>query len=143
LSPELAGQVQQLLADIGWWGIAELQFVVPPDGTPHLIDLNGRFYGSLALTSAAGVDLPTAWLEAARGNEVRLGQPRIGVRYQWLLGDLKRIRRSTDRRPSAWWQALSYAPGAAHSVWALRDPVPALRQGLDLVTRRGIGMLGR
>lgn len=143
LDPDLAERVQVLLTEIGWWGIAELQFVVPRDGTPHLIDLNGRFFGSLALTAAAGVNLPSAWLDAAHGDEVQLGQPRLGVRYQWLLGDLKRVWRSTDRRPSAWWQALRYAPGAAHSVWALRDPEPALRQALDLVTRRGIGMVGR
>ena len=143
LDPELRARVLQLLAELGWWGLAELQFVVPRDGTPHLIDLNGRFYGSLALTAAAGVDLPTAWLDAACGEEVRLGQPRIGVRYQWLLGDLQRVWRSPDRSASDWWQALRYAPGAAHSVWSLRDPVPASRQALELVTRRGLGMVGR
>ncbi|HEX8767764.1 MAG TPA: hypothetical protein VF714_05300, partial [Jatrophihabitans sp.] len=43
VDPELAGRVAALLAALCWVGLAELQFLVPADGVPRLIDLNGRF----------------------------------------------------------------------------------------------------
>ena len=54
VDPELSGRAAALLAALGWFGLAELQFIVPADGNPRLIDLNGRFYGSLALAVRAG-----------------------------------------------------------------------------------------
>lgn len=49
----LCARAEDLLGRIGWRGLVELQFLTGDDGVPHLIDLNGRFYGSLALADAA------------------------------------------------------------------------------------------
>ena len=135
VEPRLAAAVHLLLEKLQWWGLAELQFLVASDGVPHLIDFNGRFFGSLALTAAAGIDLPSAWLATARGDTVRLGEAALGVRYQWLEGDLRRVWRSPDRRAARWWEVLSYAPGAVHSVWSVRDPIPGVRHALDMASR--------
>ena len=135
VEPMLAESVKTLLAELGWWGIAQLQFLVGSDGVPHLIDFNGRFFGSLAMTAAAGVDLPTAWLASARGEDVSLDAAALGVRYQWLEGDLRRAWRWGDRGAASWWEVLRYAPGAVHSVWSLRDPVPGARHAMDMATR--------
>lgn len=135
LDPQLTESVTRLLACLGWWGLAELQFVVSAEGVPHLIDFNGRFYGSMALTTAAGVDLPTAWLAAALGEPVRIGTPRDEIRYQWLEGDLRRAWGRKVDRPQEMLRALRYAPGAAHSIWALSDPLPAVRQLADMALR--------
>lgn len=135
LDPPLEESVTRLLARLDWWGLAELQFVVSADGVPHLIDFNGRFYGSMALTNAAGVDLPSAWLAAALGEPVLVGRARPGIRYQWLEGDLRRAwaRKAGRRREIV--GALRYAPGAAHSLWAPTDPLPAVRQVTDIALR--------
>jgi predicted ATP-grasp superfamily ATP-dependent carboligase len=53
--------VARLLADLGWSGVANVQFVRAPGGRPRLIDLNGRLYGSLALAYATGVNVPDLW----------------------------------------------------------------------------------
>jgi predicted ATP-grasp superfamily ATP-dependent carboligase len=133
VDPALAAGVNRLLDELGWWGIAELQFIVSTSGTPHLIDLNGRFFGSLALTSATGVDLPSAWVAAARGGtSTPITTPRrMGARYQWLEGDLRRLH---DARGTAQggWRALCYAVGASHSLWSSTDPGPALRHVVSL-----------
>lgn len=135
LDPQLTEAVTRLLACLGWWGLAELQFIVSDDGVPHLIDFNGRFYGSMALTTAAGVDLPTAWLAAALGQPVRISAPLDEVRYQWLEGDLRRAwGRKVGRRQEVL-GALRYAPGAAHSIWSHSDPLPAVRQLADMALR--------
>lgn len=49
LDPALVDRAEALLRRIRWDGLVELQFLTGSDGIPHLIDLNGRFYGSLAL----------------------------------------------------------------------------------------------
>jgi predicted ATP-grasp superfamily ATP-dependent carboligase len=54
----LMERVAALMSELGWWGLAELQFIVGADGEHHLIDFNGRFYGSMALALGAGVNLP-------------------------------------------------------------------------------------
>lgn len=137
VEPALADAVNRLLDELGWWGLAELQFIVPPSGTPHLIDLNGRFFGSLALTSAAGADLPSAWVAAATGQPVPADcRGRIGTRYQWLEGDLRRAR-AADAWTRENLRALRYALRATHSVWSPSDPRPALHH-LAVLGRRGM-----
>ncbi len=128
VDPELLAGAEALLADLGWTGLANLQYLRPPGGRPHLIDLNGRFYGSLALAVAAGADLPATWARLALGQPVPdqvLGRP--GVRFQALHADVLRAR--TERRGGLLHdlrETVGYAAGATHATWSRRDPVPAL-----------------
>ncbi len=125
----LAAKVSRLVEELGWVGLVELQFVVPEDGRAVLIDFNGRFYGSLALAVAAGVNLPAIWASVAIGRPVApSGEASIGVRYQWEEGDLRRAR--VERRGGLARDlagSLCYFPGAAHGLWQASDPMPALR----------------
>jgi len=123
----LAGRVRELLGDLGWFGLAQLQFLVPLDGPPTLIDLNGRFYGSLALAVAAGVNLPAIWARLAAGEVAGApGRAATGVRYQWLEGDLRYAASGAGGgRLAAGLDCLRYGRGAAHSVWSGEDPKPA------------------
>jgi predicted ATP-grasp superfamily ATP-dependent carboligase len=126
---DLLESVGRLLSRLEWFGLAQLQFIVAPGEPPRLIDLNGRFYGSLALAIGAGVNLPAIWAAlATHGSSPRASDARIGVRYVWLEGDVRRAlveRRGglvRDLRDS-----LRYSRGAVHSVWAADDPRPSLR----------------
>jgi predicted ATP-grasp superfamily ATP-dependent carboligase len=134
---DLAAAAARLLAELRWFGIAELQFIRRGDRTPALIDLNGRFYGSMSLALAAGVNLPAMWAALATGREVSPAPAaRLGVRYQWLEGDLRRAR--AERRHGLVrdvWGCLVYAVGAQHSIWQAGDPAPALRLGSRLARR--------
>jgi predicted ATP-grasp superfamily ATP-dependent carboligase len=121
---ELAAGGAGLVRELGWTGLAELQYTVPEDGLPRLIDFNGRFYGSMSLAVAAGVNLPAIWAAQATGRPVRfVREARPGVRYQWLWGDL---RRSMDERRGLL-ETLRYSAGATQSVSSVRDPLPAVR----------------
>lgn len=123
---KLAGRVQELLRKLRWFGLAEMQFVVPAGGEPHLIDLNGRFYGSLALALAAGVNLPAIWGALALGEGVpSRSTARPGSRYQWLGGDLRvALAGPRARRAASLAAAVAAAPGSSHSVWSPSDPKP-------------------
>ena len=123
----LAERSLSLLRALGWAGLAELQFVVPPDGVPRLIDLNGRFYGSLALAVAAGANLPDAWGRSALGMPVTRVRARAGVRYHWGQADLRRAR--LERRGGLLRDVAgtaAWAAGASHSIARAGDPGPAL-----------------
>ena len=135
---DLAERARRLLARFEWRGLAELQFVEPAHGPPRLIDLNGRLYGSLALAIAAGANLPAAWAAVATGRDVvERSTARPGVRYHWLEGDVRLALGADGSGRGELVRALRWMPGAAHSVWDLRDPGPALRYA-GLFARRGL-----
>ncbi|HEY0165845.1 MAG TPA: ATP-grasp domain-containing protein [Jatrophihabitans sp.] len=140
VDPELAERAAALFAALGWFGLAELQFIVPADGVPRLIDLNGRFYGSLALAVRAGANLPATWAALATGRWRAPVEPVTavgGVRYSWWEGDLRRAlveRRGGVVRDLA--GALYSGAGAVHSVGRWRDPAPALTHARRLLTDR-------
>jgi predicted ATP-grasp superfamily ATP-dependent carboligase len=133
----LAERTAALLAELGWFGLAQVQFVFPDRGEPVLIDANGRFYGSLALALAAGPNLPAIWAGLATGHATPPGgDGRPGVRYHWLEGDLRRLGGAPlARAPSGLVDTLAYARTATHGVWSRDDPRPGLRHAARLATR--------
>jgi len=130
IDPELAADAQRLLGHLRWFGLAQLQFLRTPGGRPWLIDLNARFYGSMALAAAAGINLPALWagLAVGRPAPARPFTGRPGERYQWLAGDLQRAfaeRRGgilADLAGTARW-----AVGSAHGVLRADDPRATVR----------------
>lgn len=120
-----------MLSSVGYWGLAQLQFLDDGD-SPKLIDINPRFYGSLPLALAAGVNLPAAW------HSVVLGEPhgtpasyRTGVTYRWVEADLIAAVRGSPAR------LFKRAPRPrAGAWWASDDPLPALALGVDAIWKR-------
>jgi len=134
LEPALADGAARLLRELRWCGLAQLQFLRPPGSEPHVIDFNGRLYGSLALAVGAGADLPGLWAALGTGRAagpVRRASP--GVRYQWLEGDL-RVATANRGGPllRELFGCLRYAPGACHGIWSAADPLPPLREAMRL-----------
>ena len=126
IDEELSRRATELLTDLHWSGLVELQFLTDARGVAHLIDFNGRFYGSMALTNAAGSNLPNAWAHQLLGRPVpHLEDARPGVRFVWLAGDLRRA--FEERRGGAMRDVVStlqWARTARDSVWDRRDPGP-------------------
>lgn len=123
---DLAARATALLTELGWSGLVELQFLWDHQGEPHLIDLNGRFYGSMALANAVGPNLADAWGRQALGEPLpALSDGRPGVRFLWTAGDLRRA--FAERRGGLLadvTSTLRWLPGAATSVWDLSDAGP-------------------
>lgn len=126
VDPDLAARAEALLVELGWTGLVELQFLTGADGVPHLIDLNGRFYGSMALADAARPGLADAWGRQALGLPVpTLPDARPGVRFAWAAGDLRRatVERRGGLVPDVG-RTLAWAAGAHKSVWSRSDVGP-------------------
>lgn len=81
---------QRLLSELRWHGIAMVEFKHDTrDGIPKLMEINGRFWGSLQLAIDAGVDFPAlliALLEKNNPAPMPTGY-RLGVQSRWLWGD--------------------------------------------------------
>lgn len=91
-NPEAQRIARALLESVGWHGVAMVEFKVSAEGTPYLMEVNGRFWGSLQLAIDAGVDFPWLLYQMAVGREVGKVKPyATGVKCRWLLGDLVRL----------------------------------------------------
>lgn len=93
LDPQLRDQAMRLLGPLGWHGVAMLEYKRDRrTGKAFLMEVNGRFWGSLQLALDAGVDFPYLNCQLALG---RPPEPpptyEIGVRNRWLLGDLDHL----------------------------------------------------
>ena len=122
--PELEAGVGRLLAAIGWSGIFQAQFIRSGSGS-HLIDLNPRMYGSLALAIAAGLNLPAIWAGLLLGRVPAAGDYRAGVRFRSEERDLPALAGAVRRRE--WGLAgaiLRPRHATTHAVASLRDPLP-------------------
>jgi predicted ATP-grasp superfamily ATP-dependent carboligase len=137
---ELSRGVHALVRDLGWFGLAQIEFVRDGDGVPRITDFNGRFYGSLALATGAGVNLPALWAEHALGRGGAPARaPRGGAGFQWLNRDLAAAYADG---PRALLGALAAAPLASHSMWEPRDPSPTVRYLIPEGLRRLRARLG-
>lgn len=73
-------------------------------GQPYLMEVNGRFWGSLQLAVDAGVDFPTLLAACALGEPIENQAPyRIGVRSRWWWGQVDhlvgRVRPRASKAP--------------------------------------------
>jgi predicted ATP-grasp superfamily ATP-dependent carboligase len=89
----LVERAEQLLHACAWRGVAMVELKVDArTGTPYLMEVNGRFWGSLQLAIDAGVDFPALLVARAMGRDVRgPTQWKVGVRGRWFWGEVDHV----------------------------------------------------
>ncbi len=141
---ELEAAALSLLEPASWRGVAMVEFKMDDaSGTPYLMEINARAWGSLQLAIDAGVDFPRLLVDCA------LGRPpaesvagRAGHRLRWWFGDLDhmliRLKRERGVRPrlAALATFLVGGRGARNEVFRADDWRPALREALDWIRGR-------
>jgi len=139
LEPRLREPAEKLLADLKWHGPAMVEFKDDGENPPCLMEVNGRFWGSLQLAVDAGVDFPRLWVSILKGESL---PPSIGfeegVMLRWFWGDVKRlffiIRGAPSGYPSdfppirqGFKDLFGRQPqGTRLEMWRAHDPLPAL-----------------
>jgi predicted ATP-grasp superfamily ATP-dependent carboligase len=101
-APQLIDWSIALLQRLSWRGIAMTEWKVDVrDGTPKLMEINPRFWGSLELAVRAGVDFPVLYARAARGEAVSAPADYAdGVRCRWIMpGEILRYLSAAHREP--------------------------------------------
>lgn len=152
--PDLLAAATRLLTALDWEGVAMIEGKRDlRTGAWAVMEINGRFWGSLQLAIDAGVDFPVLLVAAALGHPLPSSPPeyRIGVRSRWWWGDLDhlalRLLRSRDRlaldesAPGRWQVArefLQWRRGRDRAeVERLGDPAPFIWETLRRLTRSG------
>ncbi|HEX6533141.1 MAG TPA: ATP-grasp domain-containing protein [Gemmatimonadaceae bacterium] len=148
--PGLVARSRALLEPFGWCGVAMVEYKLDArTGTPYLMEVNGRFWGSLQLAIDAGVDFPRLLVDAASGAPVApVRDYRVGVRSRWWWGDvdhlIARLRRSRAAlslppdAPGRWRAVLDFLTVRARDreeILRPGDPRPFLRETLQWFRR--------
>lgn len=152
--PEWLDAARRLMGALEWHGVAMVELKVNIDGYA-LMEVNGRFWGSLPLAVASGVDFPRAlvglWLDDERpmqpayrrGYRMRnLGFDLVWMRDNWRADRADPMVLSRPRLKSLgeWLLPLLGREGWDHFSW--RDPGPGLRQLRDLAGDQGGKVIG-
>ena len=130
---------EALLREIGWEGPAMVEYRHDPEtGDTALMEINGRFWGSLPLASAAGARFALGtYLALGLGEELPEQGYRAGLRCRYLVPETRRLLRVAFGRSaiadkslefSAARELLSYAAGffGRHYVFKASDPLPVV-----------------
>jgi protein-tyrosine-phosphatase len=138
--PPLLQASEKLVEALDWNGVAMVEFKLDPGtGEYRLMEINGRFWGSLPLAVVAGADFPSMLLDLETGGQVTPCAPYRNDVYCRLLSRDARwyeavLRRDADARiveiPATKQVIrellLFLHPRHRYDVQSLRDPVPGL-----------------
>ncbi len=135
--PTLVDQALALLRALEWEGVAMVEFRY--DRTQlqsSLMEVNGRYWGTLALPIQSGVEFP--WYEWQIAHGEKPAVPRtysVGARWRWSAGYIRRwhgLAKSSARKvlkhPAVLKELVpSYADlSTRDALWDSADPMPAI-----------------
>lgn len=139
-----------LVEKLSWTGPVMVEYKIDSrDGTVRLMEINGRFWGSLPLAVRAGVDFPLLSYRLVRGEDVRKMPEAFApkkVRTRHFLGDLKwvfSVLFASDRMrpylyPSRLRAIFDFKKELFISkgdVFDVRDPKPSLVEYLGILSK--------
>lgn len=142
----LVERSRKLLARMNWQGVAMVEYKIDAaTGTPYLMEINGRFWGSLQLAVDAGVDFPRLLLEVSQGGgPASPPEWKVGVRSRWWWGEVDHLlamfRRSRTElalppgHPGRWESLVDFfVPRAANKNETLQftDPMPFVVETME------------
>jgi len=127
--PELINIAVNFLKHIGWVGVAMVEFRVNlRDKVPKLMEINPRYWGSLALPIFAGIDFPYLSYQIACGNVLDDAKSyKVGVRARWLfMGDFLWIFSSKNFLSDLREFLVFLNKDTTYDVFSLRDIGPTI-----------------
>lgn len=120
----------KLLKALNWHGVAMVEFKIDSrNGQPKLMEINPKFWGSLDLAIASGVDFPYLAYKMAIGDDVKpVFTYKEGIRFRWLLPyDVLHLL-SSPNKISAFKEFLKFRNENLFYDISLDDPLPNIIQ---------------
>lgn len=147
----LMEQSVALLAALGWEGPAMVEYRHDPaTGRSVLMEVNGRFWGSLPLASASGAEFAwEGWRRRVLGQTSPAAPPRAGLRARYMIPETRRLARLLFTRRTIADPAFRARPARAlfdyladflrpatrYYVFSASDPGPFLRDMANIVMK--------
>jgi predicted ATP-grasp superfamily ATP-dependent carboligase len=135
---EIRNSSLAVLSALRWHGVAMVEYRKEPGSPAVFMEVNGRFWHSLALACYAGMDFPALLANMAEGDDIQVsaGYER-GVRCRWLLGDARHLVEVWKGPPKGYpgqypgrfrslLDVLTPVPGTYHDLFQWDDPLPEL-----------------
>jgi protein-tyrosine-phosphatase/predicted ATP-grasp superfamily ATP-dependent carboligase len=154
LDPRLAEQAVALLRKLNWEGVAMVEFKCDrAEQRSVLMEVNGRYWGSLPLAIGAGIDFPFYEWQLAHGQQpVIPASYAAGLRFRWLGGDIRRLASLFSDAPTEGFPlpskanesirfVMDFAGPTYRAVWSWSDPMPALEDWRGSIRRAGGAVL--
>lgn len=131
--PELTEYCTRAFEALNWHGMFNTDWICDDDGVPHLIDINGRLSGGVAVPTLAGMDLPWLWYQVAIGaKNIEPMRQQKNVRVRWLLGDaIGLVEHALGGKAREALSILRPVPGCRHDDFSLSDPIPLFGEAID------------
>lgn len=148
VDPRIRDAALPILQALRWHGPAMVEFRVREDRTPVFLEVNGRFWNSLALSIHSGVDFPLLLARLGfEGDVAPVLEYRAGVRCRWWLGDVRHLAAVMRGRPAGFegrfpgrleTLAAFFSPvrGTRHDNFTWDDPLPEFGDWIDFLGRR-------
>ncbi len=145
--PQIREASLAILKALNWHGIAMVEFRHVDGEAPVFLEVNGRFWHSLALPIYSGVDFPALLATMAEQGDVEpVGEYKVGVRCRWLLGDLRHLAEVWRGAPAGYpgtypgrfstlAAVLTPVPGTFHDLFTWDDPLPELGDWINFDRR--------
>ncbi len=138
-----------LVEKLSWTGPVMVEFKIDSDSRePLLMEINGRFWGSLPLSVFSGVDMPYLYYKVVTENEIpkEVIRGKEGVVSNHFFGGvlhLMRVLFARDKmRARAYPKRLHVLKdffripkGTYSDVWSLQDPKPAFFEVIDILSK--------
>jgi len=143
----LVDQSLALLRAMEWEGPAMVEFKVnPKDGSAVLMEVNGRYWGTISLPVVAGLDFPLYHWQLVHGEMPSPPETyAVGMRWRWTAGHIWRFHellraarhsssaREELRRTISGFPAL-FDPSICDAMWTPPDPMPAIFELIHILT---------
>ncbi len=137
--PALVEPSLALLRALHWEGIAMVESKVnPAGGSAVLMEVNGRYWGTLSLPVSVGIDFPWYQWQLAHAEQPKIpGTYRAGTKWRWTTGYIGRLycilssaRYSAAARkvlPREWLHLLEdFSPLIHDATFTVSDPLPSI-----------------
>ncbi len=132
---------QKLLESMRWHGICQADFIINKQSQkPYLIDVNPRFWGSLAQGIAAGVNFPFLVYKIAKDGDIApVPSFQEGVKSRWVGGDLRTFYPSLKRSDAKLRFIKNYFFSGDRNIFyddfSLNDPFPFMVWSFDALKK--------
>jgi len=145
--PQIREASLAILKALNWHGVAMVEFRHVEGEAPVFLEVNGRFWHSLALAGYSGVDFPALLARMAEQGDVEpVGEYKVGVRCRWLFGDLRHLAEVWRGAPAGYpgtypgrfstlAAVLTPVPGTFHDLFTWADPLPELGDWINFGKR--------
>jgi predicted ATP-grasp superfamily ATP-dependent carboligase len=137
--PALVRSSSDLLGALQWEGIAMVEYRVDSvDGRAVLMEVNGRYWGSISLPVIAGIDFPLYQWKMLHGERTDVPSTyAVGTKWRWTVGYIARLHGllAMARHSASAREALlltlkqlpeDFGPVTIDSLFTVSDPMPAM-----------------